>query len=139
MGYSNVVEKKCFFKARSLNCLRVFNQNCCVAAAKRKIYGIYENFNGNLRKKHLQKKTPYNTYRINGLPIGPISNPGVSSIKAVLNPAEHKAIYFVSKNNGTHVFTSTYREHLKAVRKYQKSRRYRSGRSWRNLKKKRVN
>lgn len=103
------------------------------------IYGIYENFNGNLRKKHLQKKTPYNTYRINGLPIGPISNPGVSSIKAVLNPAEHKAIYFVSKNNGTHVFTSTYREHLKAVRKYQKSRRYRSGRSWRNLKKKRVN
>ena len=50
------------------------------------IYGIYESFNGNLRKRHLLEKTPYNTYKIPALPVGPISNPGLTSINAVLNP-----------------------------------------------------
>ena len=98
------------------------------------IYGIFENFNGNLRKIHLQQKTPYNTYRINGLPHGPISNPGIDSIKAVLRPTKHNYLYFVSKNDGTHVFSSTYKEHLSAVTKHQKNRRNRMGKSWRNLK-----
>lgn len=98
------------------------------------IYGIYENFNGNLRKRHLREKTPYNTYKINGLPKGPISNPGLESIKAVLNPAKHKYIYFVSKNDGTHVFSESYRAHTNAVNKFQKNRRNRKGKSWRNLK-----
>ena len=100
------------------------------------IYGIYENFNGNLRKKHLLQKTPYNTYKIKGLPKGPISNPGLASIKAVLNPAQHKYLYFVSKNDGTHVFTSNYKDHLKAVRIHQKTRKNRKGKSWRDLKQK---
>lgn len=98
------------------------------------IYGIYEQFNGNLRKKHLQEKTPYNTYRINGLPKGPISNPGLESIRAVLNPAKHQALFFVSQNDGTHIFSKTYREHIKAVNKFQKTRKNRKGKSWRNLK-----
>ena len=98
------------------------------------IYGIFENFNGNLRKKHLLQKTPYNTYKINGLPIGPISNPGIESIRAVLSPAEHKYLYFVSRNDGIHVFSKSYRDHLKAVNKYQKDRRMRQGKSWRDLK-----
>lgn len=98
------------------------------------IYGIWESFNGNLRKKHLLEKTPYNTYKIPALPKGPISNPGLSSIKAVLNPKEHSFLYFVSQNDGTHVFSKTYKDHKKAVEKYQKNWRARKGKSWRDLK-----
>lgn len=101
------------------------------------IYGIYEKYKGNLRKRHLLQKTPYNTYKISGLPIGPISNPGLESIKAVLNPKLHKYIYFVSKNDGTHIFSENYKDHVNAVNKFQKSKKFRKkGRSWRNLKKK---
>lgn len=100
------------------------------------IYGIFENFDGNLRKKDLQQKTDYNTYRIAGLPKGPISNPGLASIKAVLNPKQHSFLYFVSQNDGTHVFTKTYKEHLAAVKKWQLNRKNRKGKSWRDLKKK---
>ncbi len=89
------------------------------------IYGIkVENpgFNKRLRTKHLKKVTPYNTYRIFGLPKGPICNPGLGSIKAVLNPEETEYLYFVSKNNGTHQFSKTLREHNRAVYEYQKKK-----------------
>lgn len=98
------------------------------------IYGIWENFDGNLKKRHLQEKTPYNTYRIGGLPKGPISNPGLASLKAVLNPQEHSYLYFVSQNDGTHVFSKTYKEHNAAVDRFQRNYRARQGKSWRNLK-----
>lgn len=98
------------------------------------IYGIWESYNGNLRKKHLLEKTPYNTYKISGLPLGPIANPSLAAIKAVLSPESHDYIYFVSKNDGTHVFTSTYKEHLKAVNYWQKNISRRKGKSWRDLK-----
>ncbi len=98
------------------------------------IYGIWENFNGNLRKKHLLEKTPYNTYKIPALPYGPISNPGITSIKAVLNPAQHKYLYFVSQNDGTHIFSETYAKHKEAVEKFQKNSSARKGKSWRDLK-----
>jgi UPF0755 protein len=100
------------------------------------IYGIWENFNGNLRKKHLLEKTPYNTYKIPGLPIGPISNPGLASLNAVITPEKHSYLYFVSQNDGTHVFSKTYKEHLAAVNKFQKNSRARKGKSWRDLSKK---
>ncbi len=95
------------------------------------IYGIWENFNGNLTRKHLRQKTPYNTYRINGLPIGPISNPGLKAIESVLAPEKHIFLYFVSKNDGTHVFSKNLVDHNKAVRFWQKNSRNRKGRSWR--------
>lgn len=98
------------------------------------IYGIWETYNGNLKKKHLLQKTPYNTYKIPALPLGPIANPSLAAIKAVLEPAEHNYIYFVSKNDGTHVFTPTYKEHLKAVDYWQRNRSRRQGKSWRDLK-----
>lgn len=98
------------------------------------IYGIWEEFNGNLRKTDLLNKTPYNTYKIPALPEGPISNPGLSSIKAVLNPEEHSYLYFVSQNDGTHVFSKTYKDHREAVEKYQKNSQARKGKSWRDLK-----
>lgn len=98
------------------------------------IYGIWEKYNGNLQKKHLLEKTAYNTYKINGLPLGPIANPSLAAIKAVLNPKNHDYVYFVSKNDGTHIFTSTYKDHLKAVDYWQKNYRNRQGKSWRDLK-----
>ncbi|OUR98575.1 hypothetical protein A9Q84_03950 [Halobacteriovorax marinus] len=103
------------------------------------IYGIWESYNGNLRKRHLLEKTPYNTYKIPALPKGPISNPGLESINAVLNPNSHSFLYFVSKNDGTHVFSKSYRDHIKAVNEFQKNSKNRKGKSWRDLKKKKKN
>lgn len=97
------------------------------------IYGIWKRFDGNLRKKDLLEKTAYNTYRINGLPLGPISNPGIDSIKAVLQPKKHDFFFFVSQNDGTHIFTKNYRDHLKAVKTYQLNYKNRAGKSWRDL------
>ena len=86
------------------------------------IYGI-ENFDGNLTKTDLQTDTPYNTYKRRGLPPGPIANPGELSILAAVRPAEVKYLYFVARNDGTHHFSTTYKEHLRAVREYQKNRK----------------
>jgi UPF0755 protein len=83
------------------------------------IYGI-KNFNGNLTKEHLLKPTPYNTYLINGLPPTPICNPGKGSLHAALSPAPVPYLYFVSKNDGSHYFSSDIEEHNRAVWKYQK-------------------
>ncbi|MGD8226405.1 MAG: endolytic transglycosylase MltG [Desulfobacteraceae bacterium] len=83
------------------------------------IYGIKE-FDGNLTRKDLNKATPYNTYIILGLPPGPIANPGLEAIRAVLYPAETDYLYFVSRNDGSHHFSKNLSEHNKAVRIYQK-------------------
>ena len=85
------------------------------------IYGLLH-FDGNLTRKHLTDPTPYNTYRIAALPPGPICNPSVSSIRAALQPAQVPYLYFVSKNDGTHVFSETLEEHNRAVRTYQQVR-----------------
>jgi UPF0755 protein len=82
------------------------------------IYGI-KGFNGNLTREDLKEPTHYNTYVIRGLPIGPIANPGLEAIKAVLFPEETDYLYFVSKNDGSHHFSKTLSEHNKAVRLYQ--------------------
>ncbi|MBW2147843.1 MAG: endolytic transglycosylase MltG [Deltaproteobacteria bacterium] len=86
------------------------------------IYGL-DHFDGNLNRRDLQTKTPYNTYKIRGLPPGPIANPGLDSLMAVLYPAPVDYLYFVSRNDGTHHFSTTLREHNRAVWKYQKSNR----------------
>ena len=86
------------------------------------IYGIRD-FNGNLTRKDLSQSTPYNTYVIRGLPLGPIANPGEEAIKAVLYPTDTEYLYFVSKNNGSHHFSKTLREHNRAVKIYQKKGR----------------
>lgn len=82
-------------------------------------YGLPD-FNGKLIRKDLKRETPYNTYVIKALPPGPICNPGRAAIEAVFHPAESKAVYFVSKNDGTHFFSRTLKEHNRAVRKYQR-------------------
>jgi len=83
------------------------------------IYGI-KNFDGNLTKEGLLRPTPYNTYLVNGLPPTPICNPGKDSIHAALYPASVPYLYFVSKNDGSHYFSSHIEEHNQAVWRYQK-------------------
>lgn len=100
------------------------------------IYGMFERYKGNISKADLLEKTPYNTYAINGLPKGPISNPGRLSFEAVLNPEIHNYYFFVSMNDGTHVFSETYEKHRQAVEVWQKNAKNRAGRSWRDLNKK---
>lgn len=97
------------------------------------IYGIYENYDGNLKKSHLLEVTDYNTYKLPALPLGPIANPSLEAIKAVLEPKDSQYIFFVSKNDGTHIFTENYKDHLKAVEFWQKNKANREGKSWRDL------
>jgi UPF0755 protein len=86
------------------------------------IYGIAD-FDGNLRRRDLEDVTnPYNTYRFAGLPPGPIANPGADALRAVVEPAQSDYLYFVSRNDGTHQFSRTYREHVAAVNRYQRRR-----------------
>jgi UPF0755 protein len=87
------------------------------------IYGI-PNFDGNLRRRDLENPdNPYNTYKISGLPPGPIANPGRGALEAALAPAPVDFLFFVSKNDGTHVFSNTYAEHERRVDEYQRRRR----------------
>ncbi len=76
-------------------------------------------FKDRLRTKDLRIDSPYNTYLYPGLPPGPIANPGGESLEAALYPAGVDFLYFVSKNDGSHHFSRTFREHQNAVNKYQ--------------------
>jgi UPF0755 protein len=83
------------------------------------IYGMGDDYKGNIRRKDLLKDTPYNTYTRSGLPPTPIAMPGLASIEAALHPADTKALYFVGKGDGSHAFSNSLAEHNRAVVKYQ--------------------
>ena len=83
------------------------------------IYGMGENYDGDIRFRDLKKDTPYNTYLRAGLTPTPIALPGLDSIRAALHPTPTKALYFVSKGDGTHQFSATLEEHNAAVRRFQ--------------------
>lgn len=87
------------------------------------IYGMGSKFDGNLRKADLQRDTPYNTYTRAGLPPTPIAMPGEESIRAALNPADSKDLYFVSRGDGTHVFSATLEAHNRAVNRFQRNQK----------------
>ena len=74
----------------------------------------------NIQKRDILRKTAYNTYKVRGWPAGPIANPGEQALKAVFWPKKSPYLYFVSRNDGTHVFSKTYREHKRAVNRWQK-------------------
>lgn len=84
------------------------------------IYGLGDQFDGNLRKKDLQTDQEYNTYTRKGLPPTPIAMPGLASIRAAVNPAATDALYFVAKGNGESRFSTNLTDHNRAVAKYQK-------------------
>jgi UPF0755 protein len=79
-------------------------------------------YDGNIRKTDLEIDSPYNTYRRRGLPPGPIAAPGREAILAVIHPSPVKDLYFVSRNDGSHQFSSSLRDHERAVDRYQRRR-----------------
>lgn len=99
------------------------------------LYGILDQTGvmpKNIRKKDIRTHTKYNTYTVQELPHGPIANPGQKALEAAVNPESTDYLYFVSRNNGTHVFSKTLREHNKSVKKWQLNIKNRQGRSWRD-------
>lgn len=87
------------------------------------IYGIGSNYDGNIRRADLDTATPYNTYRINGLPPTPIALAGRDALHASLHPSDDNALYFVARGDGGHQFSDTLEEHNTAVRQYLLNRR----------------
>jgi len=84
------------------------------------IYGLGDTFDGNLRRRHLMADTPWNTYTRTGLPPTPIAMPGKAALLAAVQPAPTKALYFVSRGDGTSQFSNSLEEHNRAVNKYQR-------------------
>jgi len=87
------------------------------------IYGMGSGFDGNLRRRDLERDTPFNTYTRDGLPPTPIAMPGKASLMAAVQPAKSEALYFVSRKDGTHEFSKSLEEHNRAVNKYQRGGR----------------
>ena len=83
------------------------------------IYGLGKDFDGNLKRVHLTTDGPYNTYTRPGLPPTPIALPGLDSLRAALRPAQTKALYYVSRGDGSSQFSRNLEEHNRAVSKYQ--------------------
>lgn len=83
------------------------------------VYGVRA-FAGNVSSRDVRRKNPYNTYQIDGLPPGPIGNPGVEALQAVMAPARTPYLYFVAKKDGTHFFSTTLDQHNSAVTTYLK-------------------
>ncbi len=102
------------------------------------IYGLWVQtgkYQENIRKSDITRPTKYNTYTVPRLPFGPIANPGKEALAAVFNPEHTDYLYFVSRNDGTHVFTTSYQDHNKAVREFQLNPEARKGKSWRDINK----
>jgi len=83
------------------------------------IYGLGSEYDGNITRKDLETDTPYNTYTRTGLPPTPIAMFGAASFEAALHPDKGDALFFVAKGDGSHYFSATFKEHNKAVTKYQ--------------------
>ncbi|HSE14039.1 MAG TPA: endolytic transglycosylase MltG [Candidatus Deferrimicrobium sp.] len=86
------------------------------------IYGA-KRFDGTVTGKDLRKAGPYNTYLNRGLPPGPIANPGLPALAAALSPSNAEYLYFVSNNDGSHTFSRTLTEHLRAVEQFRRAAR----------------
>ena len=121
---ASIVEKETGAEADRVKVSSVFNNRLRIGMPLQTdptvIYGLGAAFDGNLRKKDLQTDTPYNTYTRKGLPPTPIALPGGNSIKAALQPAQTKALYFVARGDGSSVFSDNLNDHNRAVNQYQR-------------------
>jgi UPF0755 protein len=119
---ASIIEKEAVFDSERPIISAVYHnrlrKNMKLQADPTVLYGIKRRWK-RIRYKDLKRATPYNTYVIRGLPPGPIASPGEKSIRAALYPADVDYMFFVSKNNGTHYFSVTGEEHVKAVNLYQ--------------------
>ncbi len=123
---ASIVEKETGLEADRTKVSSVFNNRLRIGMPLQTdptvIYGLGASFDGNLRKKDLQTDTPYNTYTRKGLPPTPIALPGGNSIKAALQPAQTKALYFVARGDGSSVFSENLADHNRAVDQYQRGK-----------------
>lgn len=121
---ASIIEKETFIDEERPVVSAVYHnrlkKNMRLQADPTVVYGI-RTYMQSITKEDLRRKTPYNTYVINGLPPGPIASPGIKSIKATLYPTKASYLYFVSKNDGTHHFSKTNEEHSRAVMLYQRN------------------
>jgi UPF0755 protein len=103
--------------------IRRLEQNMLLQTDPTVIYGMGENYHGDIQSKDLTTATPYNTYMVSGLPPTPIAMPGRDALNAVLHPDKGDSLYFVARGDGTHEFSATLKEHNLAVDKYQRNKK----------------
>ncbi|MCX7068674.1 MAG: endolytic transglycosylase MltG [Methylococcales bacterium] len=124
---ASIVEKETAAKAERPLIAGVFSrrltQGMMLQTDPTVIYGMGDSYQGNIRSQDLKTETPYNTYKIKGLPPTPIAMPGREAIYAALHPDQSKnSVYFVSRGDGTHVFSTTLDEHNQAVNQFQRQK-----------------
>ncbi len=119
---ASIVEKETQFPGDRERVAAVFanrlRQGMPLQADPTVIYGLGDRFKGDITKAHLRKDTPYNTYTRKRLPPTPISNPGLRAVRAVMNPAQSKALYFVARGDGSSEFSETLEQHNSAVDRF---------------------
>jgi UPF0755 protein len=121
---ASIVEKETGRESDRTTISRVFHNRLAIGMPLQTdptvIYGMFENFDGNLRRADLRADHPWNTYTRKGLPPTPIAMPGRNALKAAVQPAPSNALYFVAKGDGTSHFSATLEEHNAAVNRYQR-------------------
>ncbi|MFB3902287.1 MAG: endolytic transglycosylase MltG [Acidobacteriota bacterium] len=123
---ASLIEKETALPAERQLISAVFHnrlkKNIALGSDPTVIYSVklLKDYDGVINQSDLKLDSPYNTYIYYGLPPGPIANPGLASIDAALEPAKVDYLYFVSRNDGSHLFTENYQDHLRGVRQYQR-------------------
>jgi UPF0755 protein len=121
---ASIIEKETGRESDRTTISRVFHNRLAIGMPLQTdptvIYGMFDNFDGNLRRADLRTDHPWNTYTRKGLPPTPISMPGRNALKAAVKPAPSNALYFVAKGDGTSYFSATLDEHNAAVNRYQR-------------------
>jgi UPF0755 protein len=121
---ASIVEKETGRESDRTTISRVFHNRLAIGMPLQTdptvIYGMFDAFDGNLRRADLRNDHPWNTYTRKGLPPTPIAMPGRNALKAAVNPAPSNALYFVAKGDGTSYFSATLDEHNQAVNRYQR-------------------